>query len=96
MATQLRSPTLKFQYDAIDMHPLDGEQLLGSNALEDNLLALLGHLPDPRTAIRRLLERLAGLEASARTEALAQLLVLAGLRRLHSLVREEIITCPLL
>jgi hypothetical protein len=59
------------------MRTLDGEQLLESGALEDNLLALLCHLPDPCTAIRRLLERLAGLTASAQTEALAHLLVLA-------------------
>src|SRR6266705_6607148 len=41
MAVRLAYPTLSFQYEAIDIRTLDGERLLASAALEDNLVALL-------------------------------------------------------
>jgi hypothetical protein len=41
MAARLTYPTLSFQYEVIDIRTLDGETLLASAALEDNLLALL-------------------------------------------------------
>jgi predicted transposase YdaD len=96
MAAYLAYPTLSFQYEAIDIRTLDGETLLASPALEDNLLALLCRLANPRQAIRRLLARIAAVAGTARDDAIAQLLVLSGLRRLHPLVIEETRTMPIL
>ena len=96
MAARLAYPTLSFQYEMIDIRTLDGETLLASAALEDNLLALLCRLANPRAAIQRLLGRIADVAGAARDDALAQLLVLAGLRRLHPLVLEETKHMPIM
>ena len=69
--------------------------MLTSPSLEDNLLALLCRLQNPRGAVQHLLARIASLVGTARTDALAKLVILAGLRRLHPLVREEIQQMPI-
>jgi predicted transposase YdaD len=96
MAAHLAYPTLSFQYEAIDIRTLDGETLLASAALEDNLLALLCRLANPRQAIQRLLARIAAVAGTARDDAIAQLLALSGLRRLHPLVLEETEHMPIM
>jgi hypothetical protein len=90
MLARLEYPTLSFQYEPIDIRTLDGAALLTSPSLEDNLLALLRRLQNPRVAVQRLLTRIASLVGTARADALAKLVILAGLRRLHPLIREEI------
>ena len=95
MATCLEYPTLLFEYEVIDIRTLNGETLLASAALEDNLLAILCRLANPREAIQRLLTRIAGVAGAARDDALAQLLALAGLRRIHPLVIEETKRMPI-
>ena len=55
MVARLEYPTLLFEYEVIDIRTLDGETLLASAALADNLLALLCRLANPREAIQRLL-----------------------------------------
>jgi hypothetical protein len=96
MAVRLAYPTPSFQYEAIDIRTLDGDTLLASAALEDNLLALLCRLANPREAIQRLLARLACVTGTARDDAIAQLLALAGLRHLHLLVLEETKHMPII
>jgi predicted transposase YdaD len=96
MAAHLAYPTLSFQYEAIDIRTLDGDTRLASAALADNLLALLCRLANPRQAIQRLLARIAEVAGAAREDAIAQLLPLAGLRRLHPLVIEETRIMPIL
>ena len=95
MPARLEYPTLAFQYELIDIRTLDGATLLTSPSLEDNLLALLCRLPNPRGAIQHLLARIASLVGTARADALAKLVILAGLRRLHPLVREEMQQMPI-
>jgi len=68
-----------FQYRVIDIHEMDGDRLLKSGAIGDNLIAILARLRDDKGAVRKILRRIAGLEASQRETALAQLLILAGL-----------------
>ena len=96
MAARLAYPTLSFQYEMIDIRTLDGETLLASAALADNLLALLCRLANPRAAIQRLLGRIADVAGAARDDAIAQLLALAGLRHLHPLVLEETKHMPIM
>ena len=53
------------------------------------LLAILCRVDEARVIIKKILERIAGLTAKARTDVLAKLLVLAGLRNWQALVTEE-------
>ena len=82
MPARLEYPTLAFQYEPIDIRTLDGATLLTSPSLEDNLLALLCRLQNPRGAVQHLLARIASLVGTARADALAKLVILAGPRRL--------------
>jgi predicted transposase YdaD len=90
LVTRIDHATLSFQYAAIDIRTLDGQPLLRSTVLEDNLLALLCRGGATRTAVRRILAHIATLSDAARTDALAALLILAGLRSVQPLVREEV------
>jgi predicted transposase YdaD len=89
LSTRINHATLSFQYAAIDIRTLDRQPLLSSPVLEDNLLALLCRGGATRGAVRRILTRIATLSGAARTDALATLLILAGLRSLQPLVHEE-------
>jgi predicted transposase YdaD len=89
LVTRIEHATLSFQYAAIDIRTLDRQPLLSSPVLEDNLLALLCRGGATRGAVRRILTRIATLSGAARTDALATLLILAGLRSVQPLVREE-------
>src|SRR3989442_244377 len=76
------------------MSELDSEVLLRSESIEDNLLAILCRLNDARTAVRRILARIAQLPAPRRLNAMSQLLVLSGLRKLEYVIREESARMP--
>src|ERR1039457_6349396 len=56
---------------------------------------ILARLRDHRGAIRKTMERIAGLAAADRETALAQLLILAGLRRLAKTVEQEARKMPI-
>ena len=56
---------------------------------------ILARLRDHRGAIRKIMERIAGLAAADRETALAQLLILAGLRRLAKTVEPEARKMPI-
>ena len=68
--------------------------LLESGRVEEAIFAVLCKLGDRRETIARILRRIAGLPAPKQREAVAQLLVLPGLRGLKSLVEEEVKTMP--
>ena len=89
LVTQIDHATLSFRYDAIDVRTLDGQRLLDSPVLEDNILALLCRGGATRATVQHILARIANLSGTARTEALTTVLILAGLRHLQPLVREE-------
>ena len=89
LVTQIDHTTLSFQYEAIDVRILDGQPLLHSPVLEDNILALLCREGATRATVQRILARIANLSGTAQTEALTTLLILAGLRHLQPLIREE-------
>jgi hypothetical protein len=89
METELHGPDFLCRYTLVDFRSLDGDRLLASPNIADNLLAILARLRDHKEAIRTIVERIAGLEGSARQEALSQLLILAGLRNLEGEVEKE-------
>jgi hypothetical protein len=89
MASELRGPAMWFEYRTVDIRELDGDRLLESEDIGDNVIALLARLRDHREAIRRIVARIAGLAAAERENALGQLLILAGLRHFEGTVEEE-------
>src|ERR1022692_4572454 len=95
MESQLRGPDLSFEYRLIDIRELDGERLLESGDVGDNVIAILARLRDDREAVHRIVERIAGLAAAERETALAQLTILAGLRHLARTVEQETRNMPI-
>jgi hypothetical protein len=89
MATELHGGGLSFHYQAVDIRSLDGDRLLESDEVGDNIIAILAHLRDHKEAVRKIVARLAGLAPTERATALEQLFILAGLRRLEETVEKE-------
>jgi Domain of unknown function (DUF4351) len=96
MKTELRGPDFLFHYRAVDIRTLDGDQLLESTAVGDNVIAILTGLRDHKEAVRRIVERIAGLPGAQREASLSQLLVLSGLRHLEESVEQEARKMPIL
>ena len=95
MESKLRGPDVLFQYRLIDIRTLDGDRLLESEEVGDNVIAILARLQNHKEAVRKIVERIAGLAAPERETALAQLLILAGLRRLAKTVEQEARKMPI-
>jgi len=95
MASELRAPDVLFQYRLIDIRTLDGDRLLESGEVGDNVIAILTGLRDHEGAVRRIVERIAGLAVAERETALAQLMILAGLRHLSQVVERETRNMPI-
>jgi hypothetical protein len=74
---------------------LNGDRLLESEQVGDNVIAILTHLRDDKEAVHKIMERIAGLAISERETALAQLMILAGLRHLAGTVEEEAQKMPI-
>jgi hypothetical protein len=89
MAAELRGPRQLLEWDAVDIRDLDAERLLDSRELSDNVLAILARLRDEREAVRRIVSTCAALDGPSQAEALQQLVVLSGLRKMEDLVEEE-------
>jgi hypothetical protein len=96
MEAVLSGAALSFSYRLVDTRDLDGERLLDSAHIGDNIVAILTRLPDVRGAVHRVVERIADLPGEARDTAFAQLFILAGLRRLGDVIREEARKMPIL
>jgi len=107
MKTELRGPALSYSYRLVDIHDLDGELLLASPRVGDNIIAILTRLRDVRGSVHRVLERIARLGPAEREAALRRLMLLGGLRSLeevmmmichlrHKVAARESITWPAL
>jgi predicted transposase YdaD len=95
MENKLRGTDVLFQYRMIDIRTLEGDRLLESAEVGDNVIAILARLRDHEDAVRRIVERIAGLAAAEREVALSQLMILAGLRHLSKTVEREIRKMPI-
>jgi len=89
MENQLHGPGLAFEYRLIDIRTLNGDLLLESGDVGDNIIAILTRLRDDTEAVHKIVERIAGLATAERETALAQLMILAGLRHLSNAVEQE-------
>ena len=76
MNSELRGPDVWFRYRAVDIRDLDGDRLLESAEVGDNVIAILARLRDHKDAVRRIVERIAGSDAAGRETALGQVLIL--------------------
>jgi predicted transposase YdaD len=95
MESELRGGDALIRYRTVDIRDFDGEWLLQSPEVGDNVIAILARWRDEREGFRRILERLAGLAAPERERSLSQLFLLAGVRRLERDLREEARRMPI-
>jgi hypothetical protein len=95
MPTELRGPGFSFHYNALDIRTLDGEYLLHSPDIGDNVIAILARLQNHTAAIRRIMDRVVRLPEVEREAALRQLLIFAGLRGFEEVIEQEIRNMPL-
>jgi hypothetical protein len=96
MAGGFSGPHLWFECRVVDIRELDGDRLLQSERLEDNVIAVLARLRDERAAVKQILVRIAAGDPGERADALTGFLILAGLRQLSELIVREVRQVPLL
>src|SRR5580658_319881 len=66
MESELHGPAFSFQYRMIEIRDLDGDRLLESEDVGDNVIAILARLRDHRGAVRKIVEKIVGLEIAER------------------------------
>jgi len=93
---ELAGTDFQCRYIVKDIRAFDEEALLGSLFASDSILAILTRHKDRRETIRRILRRIATLEAGARELAYSKLMILAGLRRLAKEIQTEVEQMPIL
>jgi hypothetical protein len=89
MKDRIEGPDVSVRFHLVDIRDLDGERLLASADIGDNVLAVLTRLSEQPKAVRRILERIGAAQPEERDTALAELLILARLRRLSDEVIKE-------
>ena len=97
MKTELRGPHLEYSFRLVDVRDLDGERLLKTGRVDDNIVGILTRIPDQRQAARVVVQRIKRLRPGERQSALARVVILAGLRKtLSKIVEEEARKVPIL
>jgi predicted transposase YdaD len=96
MPGKVAGPHLEFTCKMVDIRELDSEPLLMSSRVEDNVIAVLARLSDQREAVKRILIGIAACEPPRRQAALDELMLLAGLRELAPVIRQEAEQMPIL
>jgi predicted transposase YdaD len=96
MGDRFEGPDCSVRFHMVDIRSLDGEQLLASPNMGDNVLAVLTRLSEQPRTVRRILERIAAGSPEERDRALVELLILARLRRLNGEVITETEKMPIL
>ena len=89
MGNELQAEGLSYQYSLIDIRNIDGEGLLESPVISDNLIAVLATHVDSVAAIRRIMMKIALLDHGCREDAVRKLLILSGMRGLATTVEHE-------
>lgn len=96
MSGSVKGPKLEFSCPMVDIRELDGEALITSSRVEDNVIAVLARLGNEREAVTRILRGIARSQPRRRVTALDELLLLAGLRNLEPIIRREATQMPIL
>ena len=89
MPSEIRGPDYYPRFHIVDIRGLDGERLLASPNLGDNVSAVLTSLGQQAGMVRRVVAKIAGGPMEQRGEALAELAILANLRKLTDEVKQE-------
>lgn len=95
MSGVLEEHGLRFACTIMDIRAFDARVLVASPALEDRILSILCSVDNPAETARSVLREIAAMPPPGRGEALAKLLILSGLRRLHDVLRQEVKRMPL-
>ena len=96
MEAELAGPHVSFRYALVDLREIDGERLVASDQVGDNVIAILTRLRSQEAFVRETVEKLAGLEDDSREFHLRALLELASLRDLEGLVATEVRKMPII
>ena len=96
MKRALTGPGLSFHCKMADIRQIDGEPLLLSASLAENVIAILTRFGSERETVKRILDGIAAGKPEQRETAIAELLALAGLRKLDELIEKEIQRMPIL
>jgi predicted transposase YdaD len=92
----IEGPDAFVRFHLVDIRDLDGERLLASTNVGDNILAVLTRLGEQPKVVRRILERIAAERPGDRDEALTELFIFAGLRKMEVEARREATKMPIL
>ena len=96
MKGRITGPRLAFACRMVDIRSLDGEALLASGRVEDNVIAVLARLGNERDAVKRILRSIARCGSQRRAAALSELMLLAGLRDFGPAIEREAKQMPIL
>jgi len=96
MPARLETDSITFACRMLDIREFDAEPLIRSPHLEDNIIAILARLRNDRESVRRILEQIAVSDPTGRGLALKELTMLAGLRKLESVIGQETRKMPIL
>jgi hypothetical protein len=96
MKDRIEGPDFSVRFHIFDIRDLDGERLLASANLGDNVLAVLTRLNERPKIVRRILGRIAAGSLEQREQALAELFIIAALRKLTGEVKREAEKMPIL
>jgi hypothetical protein len=83
------------KFKLIDIREIDAEFLLTSPKTADHIMAILAGRAEPITVVRRILAKIAAMEKEQMRRAFEKLVILAGLRKLGTLVEEEARRMPI-
>jgi len=96
MKSQLAGPRLEFACRIVDIRSLDGEALIASGRVEDNVIAVLARLGNAREAVKQILLKIGRSGPKRRGAAFEELMFLAGLRKLEPVIKREARQMPIL
>jgi len=96
MKDRVEGPDVSVRFHLVDIRDMDGERLLASPNIGDNVLAVLTGLGEQPQAVRRILARIAAGRSRDRDGALAELFIIAGLRKMEGEARREARNMPIL
>lgn len=96
MQNEVELPLFPFRFHVVDVRDLETEELLASPNPSDNVIAILTRGGAKKEVVRRVLARIARAKQSERKEALAELVTIAGLRRLGDIIGREVKQMPIL
>ena len=89
MDSRISHPTLNFSCTVMDLRELDAQSLQQSDRIADQLFTLLCHRGAEAENIRRIVSQIARVKGRGQDDAVSQLLLLSGLRRVEDRVAVE-------